>query len=548
MPAPISSIIPVIATAQGADAATRGLVLQAGTVVDAKVISVLADNLVRIAIANLSMDVLSEVALSPGQNLQLAVSQNDTGIRLAIVGSGGGAGASDTVTLAPAAAAVTAAAPSVNAARNQLTSAEQAAVAVASEAAVTRQGSQAPLFADLAAAANGRNLPPGLRQAVLDVLAQQTPLDPKLSGEDIQAGFQKSGLLMEASLASGAPPSSGTIPDLKAAMLVLRQTLASISGALDTPVTVQASASAQAAPAGATAVGVSKVEGQAPVLSEQAAAETVGAPSLSPDIDAGPSMLAAVDKVVLVAGSSIELPPAATTRALRADGALHMLPEIDAGIAESGLSAGNKAQPQDAHGPAAALRATGAPPPFHGALPSAQPIASPSVAPNAPLSRIVHRLLEGTDAAIARQTLLQVASLPDRADPSEQRIDPSAPQWHFEIPFATPQGIAVAQFEISRDGAGNEAEPSSRVWRARFSLDVEPAGPVHALITLASEKTSVRMWAERPATVARLRAGANELGQALARAELNTGEIVIREGTPPSATPARAGHFLDRAL
>ncbi len=48
--------------------------LQPGTVVDAQVLKV-AENLVQIAIANLSIDVLSEVALTPGQNLQLAVSQ-----------------------------------------------------------------------------------------------------------------------------------------------------------------------------------------------------------------------------------------------------------------------------------------------------------------------------------------------------------------------------------------------------------------------------------------------------------------------------------------
>ncbi|MHC2514456.1 hypothetical protein ACVMHW_000338 [Bradyrhizobium diazoefficiens] len=72
---PISSIVPVSAASSVADAATPDLVLQAGSVVDARVVSVLADNLVRIAIANLSLDVMSEVALSPGQNLQLAVSQ-----------------------------------------------------------------------------------------------------------------------------------------------------------------------------------------------------------------------------------------------------------------------------------------------------------------------------------------------------------------------------------------------------------------------------------------------------------------------------------------
>jgi Flagellar hook-length control protein FliK len=128
------------------------------------------------------------------------------------------------------------------------------------------------------------------------------------------------------------------------------------------------------------------------------------------------------------------------------------------------------------------------------------------------------------------------------------RIDQAAPRWNFEIPFATPQGTAMAQFEISRDGGGNEAEAPSRVWRARFSLNVEPAGPIHALISLSGERTSVRMWAERPQTAAQLKAAAGELSQALSKADLKPGDIIIREGTPPVATPAKAGHFLDRAL
>jgi hypothetical protein len=106
----------------------------------------------------------------------------------------------------------------------------------------------------------------------------------------------------------------------------------------------------------------------------------------------------------------------------------------------------------------------------------------------------------------------------------------------------------MAQFEIARDGGGQEVESAKRVWRARFSLDVEPTGPIHALVSLVGEKTSVRIWAERPATADQLRAGTTELSQALARAELNPGDIVIRDGAPPQAAPAKAGHFLDRAL
>lgn len=236
MPTPISSIIPVSAASPVADAATPDLVLQAGSVVDARVVSVLADNLVRIAIANLSMDVMSEVSLTPGQNLQLAVSQNDGTIRLAVVNGAGGASA-DQVTLTPTAASLVdspSLAPSAATARNPLTPTEQIAVTVASAEAVTKQGSQAPLFANLASVVTGSELPAGLKQAVLDVLAQQTPLNTALDGGDIESAFQKSGLFLEASLASGTTPPSGAVPDLKAALLVLRQTLAATSGTLET--------------------------------------------------------------------------------------------------------------------------------------------------------------------------------------------------------------------------------------------------------------------------------------------------------------------------
>jgi hypothetical protein len=160
----------------------------------------------------------------------------------------------------------------------------------------------------------------------------------------------------------------------------------------------------------------------------------------------------------------------------------------------------------------------------------------------------MQHLLGDTDGAIARQTLLQIASLPGQVDPSATRTDLSTPRWNFEIPFATPQGTAMAQFEISRDGGGREVNAAKQVWRARFSLNVEPAGPVHALVSLNGDRTSVRMWAERPATASQLRAGVSQLTQALSRAELKPGDIVVRDGAPSQPVAAPAGHFLDRAL
>ena len=187
--------------------------LQPGSVVNAQVLKILAADLVRIAIASLSIDVLSEIPLAAGQTLQLAVSQTQDGIRLAVVGQGGdAAGASaDAVTLSPNALVDAAANPPtiVGAAKNALTPLER--VAVVGGGAEPRPPSRTVSRRCLPISASRRrpsNLPPKLQQAIAQVLAQQTSLDQNLTGGDIKTAFQKSGLFLEASLASGSvsPP------------------------------------------------------------------------------------------------------------------------------------------------------------------------------------------------------------------------------------------------------------------------------------------------------------------------------------------------------
>src|SRR3989440_1524377 len=547
----VTPTLPVIATTPGA--AAPGFVLQSGTLVNATVLNTLAENLVQIAIAGLSIDVLSEVPLQAGQTLRLAVSQTNSGIRLSIVpgGSQAPAGTSlDTVTLTANAPGAEAASPPVNAAASidRLTPLERAAIAVASETAVTQQGSQAPLFANLGALAVSKSLPPALQQAIVQVLTQRTSLDQNLDGGDIQSAFQKSGLFLEASLASDAVLPSAGIPDLKAALIVLRQTLVTSLGATEGPTITP-----QPAVPGAAATSAS---GTAPARTQTAQQAPPLAPSSSPEADIQQILLpqarlsvagetpdtGTVGRIVLPDALLASEPRSVTTGAV-----LNLLQEALQQTPKAAGHASVTVTLPNGRSEEATVRTNTPPPPFRGSLPSAQAIAAPSIPPNAPLAATAHHLLEDTDAAIARQTLLQVASLPDTGDAGTARLDSTAPRWNFEIPFATPQGTALAQFEISRDGRGNEVEGAKRVWQARFSLDVEPAGPVHALVSFSGERTSVRMWAERPATAAQLRAGAGELSQALSQAELRPGDIVIRDGTPPQATVARAGHFLDRA-
>src|SRR5690554_4671908 len=103
---PITSVNPILSPVAVQGVARDG-VLQPGAVIDAEVLKVLANNMVRIAIAGLALDVMTQVPLQAGQTLQLAVSQNEEGIRLAVVGQGAGAAdtAADSVTLAPGARA-----------------------------------------------------------------------------------------------------------------------------------------------------------------------------------------------------------------------------------------------------------------------------------------------------------------------------------------------------------------------------------------------------------------------------------------------------------
>ncbi|MET0222630.1 MAG: flagellar hook-length control protein FliK [Tardiphaga sp.] len=570
MPTAVNSILPVV-SAQGV---ASEVAFQPGSTIAGRVLSVSPDNQARIAIGHSTIDVQSQVPLQAGQVLQFAVSKTDDGnVRLAVVtpqptttGQATGTQAGN-VTLAPDLPINLA--NVIASSKIQLTSLEAQAVSTATQTAVTQQASLATLFADLGAVTSLQGLPQPLQQAVAQVLAQRPPLDAKLTGDEVKSAFQQSGLFLEASLAKGALP-QGAVPDMKAALIVLRQVLTA------TLSTTSSAMAATLAPEQGDAMPVNPQPAAftpATMQQAQTAAAAVLVPSLlAKAVRSDPSPPVepvATDDMAEIAAPVAVAPVAAKTPETAARAApngtmLSMLQEALQGNPKGvgGMAAQmlDEAMAPDLapyakaamtpSGAAAILPHSAVPPPLRGALPTAQPMLPSQLPANAPLGTVAHRLLADTDAALARQTLLQVASLPDRADTSAMpRLDQATARWNFEIPFAMPNGTAVAQFEIARDdGAGSEVEAAQRVWRARFSLDVEPAGPVHALISLTGDKTSVRMWAERAGTARQLQAGSAQLTQALVRANLQPGDIVIREGAPVQPAPAAAGHFLDRAL
>jgi hypothetical protein len=425
--------------------------LQPGEIVDALVLALLDNGLVRLQVPDGTIDVRTAVPLAVGAKVRLAVSGTSAGLQLVVLTDGSGrAGTPATVVARPGADAPARAVgepasappepePAVEIALSGAPgSVPQAAsppmapgtesIAAAVQAAASRQGGLGPLLADLEQAITTEALPQPLAAMAARLLDARLSLDT-VSAAGLREALARSGLFLEASLAAmpaDASPSPGM--DLKAVMLVLRQMLK---------------------------------------------AWTDGEPRTSA---------------------------------------------------------------------ASATLASAPPPPYRGAPPSAQAAAPASLPAYAPAGAVAQRLLAETDAALARQTLLQVASLP-QSDGGPHAAARAA--WAFEIPLALGQGSAIAQFEVTRDGhaAGPEA---SFTWRVRFSVNVEPMGPVHALIALAGGRAAVTLWAEREASAAHLRANAGLLEDALRAAALQPRDIEFRVGAPLPPPPA-AGRFLDRA-
>jgi hypothetical protein len=419
----------------------------------------------------------------------------------------------------PAAAAETVSQPSVPArmAAPPPPAAVSTATAIVRDAAAT-QGSLATLYADVEAAVSTPT--PSLPAPVLDaarlLLAMRFTLP---SGQNVAApdAGDAGTALMRASLSSTLPTfdaaastPSGT--NLAAALVALRQ-------ALKTVLDQRTDARTPSPPSNpATAPTPARTNAQA----------TYRALPNFPN-----------------AASPLTLPSLATAVLVRET--IAHLPSQPPADPETAL-------PPNAGTPQAPARTTAPMPPYRGAPSTPQAPAPSSLATTAsPRDQAVH-LLSQTDAAIARQTLLRIASLPaDQAATSTHSND-NAPRLMAEIPVATAFGTAVAPLTIERDGRGSGPHDAQPSWLATFSIDLAVIGAVHVRIALNGERTSVMLRTERPQSAELLTAGLPLLDAGLRKAEIEPGELrCLSSGTagnaaaPSRQQAAAPGMFLDQA-
>jgi len=483
------------------------------------------------------------------------------------------------------------------------------AVRIAAADAVPRQAGLAPLMADLRAVVDRPETPPEVRVAGETLLARLPQGVEMTTPQGLRRALEHSGVFLEARLAKGGLPnqeggvqSGPADTDLKAALLVFKSALGNwlaraMPSALDEAGLPKASADRAPMEAGEAEQPTATPAARAIVRSEAdrlggepngSSVQTSGPPrdvfgrtggltpsptpvgeppTLTPETggraitaeQGGAPPPTSDDEIVeprfaafLAQSRPVAAPQRTTTEATKL-GLLGLAeastvddkPSSAVSIPNAALATrGYRAAQADTAGPKTP------PPPFaDGPMGGQRPMTS-NLPPYAPAGEIVRRLLKGASAALARQDLMQIASLREaHYDPEtgETRLLPA--RLNLDVPFVTPQGVAVAQFEITKDGGGaggGATVTSERTYRVRFSIDIEPLGPVHALVSLTGVRARVSLWAERAETIARLRAGEESLGAALRQAEL-TPEVAVHSGAPPVRDAGALGHFVDQA-
>ena len=204
----------------------------------------------------------------------------------------------------------------------------------------------------------------------------------------------------------------------------------------------------------------------------------------------------------------------------------------------------------------------------HGSGPRAEPVASanaretslllpgyrktPSNAPPPQLAKLpsdaeasaVARILgQRTESALTQVKLIEISTQLRQPSDRQSATASHDPAWTFELPLPTPHGEAKGKFEVSRESYKGKSGVHAQVWRARFSINVEPLGPVHADVALLGKNAWVSIFAERESSMQTLEAQ-QQLLQHSFRAENVAAEVTCNLGSPPPR-PVSSTRLLD---
>jgi hypothetical protein len=523
-----------------------------GQVLDGTVIALLNDTTLRLQTQSGLLDVATETPLPTGTAVAIAVQGTAQEPRIVItpvsdaarqlpaqqaeaasesaveqIGArtaGTNSAATSSTTTASASSSADAAVPSDppnatarTAPSPPLTQAAQSTAAAIVRSAAATQGSLASLYADLEAVVTAPT--PSAPAPVLDaaklLLAMRLNFGSgeEISSDQIRTALTRSGLTSAAPIVQASAPRPAT-NDIGTALVSLRQSLKTWLDQESDAKTASFSS--------------------LPITSAQTPVRTnIAMPAYRGPLN--PQPLA----TVLLAATAAPVREQTT----------HPPPQAAA------AAAAESQPPHPPPAPQAPGRGNAPVPPYRGSPGVAQAPVPSSLSPTAPPREQAAHLLAETDAAIARQILLHVASLPgDPATSAQHSDNANSTRVMVEIPLATPLGTGIVPMTIERDGSKEHNRERAVSYLARFSIDLPSIGPVHVRVALTGERAAVTLNVERADSAALLAADLPLLDAGLRGAQIEPGELRCLVGSPAenSATAGRAqtaapGQFLDQA-
>lgn len=481
-----NSIVPVPTVSQNAPRQPQGQsLLSVGQQLVATVASVDADGNITLNIDSLILAAKTELKLSPGQLLDLIVTQKGGQVVLRL---------SDPAT-------------------------KEAVIGQALREGLPRQQPLTEIVANLAFLAKQPAVAGGALPAVITQMAQQImrqlPSSKDVSQADtLKASLREAGVFLEHKLKDAVQSNSAPeiARDLKAALLQLRSALQ----ALERPTTGGGGSESRAAASTTTP----------PTPGQSVAPESVKSGQESKSTAPG-AVGEAKQAGLEIAKLAQPLPggsEAATARLVKALATpAPLLQPVDAESERPPEPQTDARSPTDrAH---AQLKGAG-----DSALPGTKVQAQSSAAAtleNPPLDLDpMAELLKQVEGALARTQLHQLATLAEQ--------DHGRMLLAFELPVRHQDRTDVIQMHIEREarrGEG-ETEPPTTV---TLGFDIEPLGPMYARVTLLKDSVSVMLWAERPETAQLFGSHLADLRERLERNGLKAEHLAAHVGSPPQS-------------
>lgn len=184
-----------------------------------------------------------------------------------------------------------------------------------------------------------------------------------------------------------------------------------------------------------------------------------------------------------------------------------------------------KAQPKSTH--PSAIQAT-APPPFPHLPPQPQARAAATLTAQMTTQQALLELLRQTEGSLARIHLNQLASLPVEEDGKRT--------WVTEMPIRHGEQQDVIQLRIEeQDGGGSGDKDRNKQWSVTLALDLDRLGPLRVRVTLLDGHVSATFWAEAEQTTQLFQQHLQALQAQLDKAGLKVGNLSALQGQMPVA-------------